>query len=61
MTLNKKLIKMILPSVNFESWKNVETVIGIKLTLDSLSYAKITKEMVRKETELTIDNAYSTF
>jgi len=43
--LSKKLLKMISPSVNSESWKNVETVIGIKLTLDSLSYAKITKEM----------------
>ena len=43
----RKLLKMITPSVDPESWKNVETLIGIKLTQDTLCYAKITKEMVR--------------
>ena len=47
--LGKKLLRMITPSIDPDSWKNVETLMGIKLTQDSLAYAKITKEMVRSK------------
>ena len=43
--IEKKLQRMITPAVDPDIWENVNTVMGIKLTLESLSYAKMTKDM----------------
>ena len=41
----KKLRRMIAPAIDPDVWEDVETITGIKLSLESVSYAKITKEM----------------
>jgi len=43
--LEKKLQRMITPAVDPDIWENVKTVMGIKINLESVSYATITKEM----------------
>ena len=51
--LEKKLQRMITPAVDPDIWENVKTVMGIKINLESVSYATITKEMVRKRKHVT--------
>ena len=41
----KKLQRMIAPAVDPGVWASVDTVVGIKLSLESMSYAKISWEM----------------
>ena len=41
----KKLQRMIAPAVDPGVWAGVDTVVGIKLSLESMSYAKISREM----------------
>ena len=41
----KKLQRMIAPAVDPGVWAGVDTVVGIKLSLESMSYAKMSREM----------------
>lgn len=43
--VEKKLSRMIIPAVDPGVWEDVNTVVGIKMNLESASYAKLTKEM----------------